>query len=158
MTPTEKIRANAELVVGQLRQASGMEDFGYNAESVAWLDGFTDRQRARPGFGGEAAGRMSQTLGSFLGECVIRCYGGEWQEQEGTWAVAFDGGHAVFPFNKVRKQFDHGAGDGGAPQVVGDEVLNPGVLARRIKRRLHVLDIAASLLIRENVLAAGCPA
>ena len=111
MTPTEKISANAELVVGQLRQASGMEDFGYNAESVAWLDGFIERQRARPGFDEEAARGLTQTLGSFLGECVIRCYGGEWREQEGTWAVAFDGGNAVFPFNKVRKQFDNGAED-----------------------------------------------
>jgi hypothetical protein len=114
MTPQEMIRANAELVVGRLREASEMEDFGYNAESVEWLYGFIERQRVRPEFSGEeAAERMSQTLGSFLGECVIRCYGGEWREVEGTWAIAFgDGGDdAAFPFNKVRKQFENGAGD-----------------------------------------------
>ena len=113
MTPQEMIRANAELVVSELRGASGMDDFGYNAESVRWLDGFIERQRVRPEFAGEeAAGRMSQTLGSFLGECVIRCYGGEWREVDGSWAVCFDGDNAAFPFNKVRKQFANGAGDG----------------------------------------------
>jgi len=112
MTPREMISANAELVVGQLREASGMEDFGYNAESVAWLDGFIERQRVRPEFAGvEAAERMSQTLGSFLGECVVRCYGGVWAELEGTWGVTFGGGNAAFPFNKVRKQFENGAED-----------------------------------------------
>ncbi len=111
MTPLEMIRANAELVVGQLREASGMENFGYNAESVEWLDGFIERQRVRPGFDAATAGRMSQTLGSFVGECVISCYGGEWREQEGSWAIDFGGGNAVFPFNKVGKQLLNGAED-----------------------------------------------
>ena len=113
MTPQEMIRANAEMVVAQLRQASGMDDFGYNAESVAWLDAFIERQRVRPEFADAgAAERMSQTLGSFLGECVVRCHGGEWREVDGSWAVDFGGGNAAFPFNKVRKQFANGAGDG----------------------------------------------
>lgn len=113
MTPQEMIRANAEMVVAQLREASGMEGFGYNAESVAWLDGFIERQRVRPEFAdGEAAERLSQTLGSFLGECVVRCYGGEWREAGGSWAVCFGGDdNAAYPFNKVRKQFANGAGD-----------------------------------------------
>jgi hypothetical protein len=112
MTPQEKIRANAETVVERLQEASGLENFGYNAESVAWLDGFIERQRLRPEFGSEeAAERMTQTLGSFVGECVISCYGGAWREMEGSWAVDFGGGNAAFPFNKVRKHFANGGGD-----------------------------------------------
>jgi hypothetical protein len=113
MTPQEMIRANAELVISQLGPASGIAGFGYNAESVAWLDGFIERQRVRPEFAGEEeVERITQTLGSFLGECVIECYGGEWREQEGSWAVDFGDGNSAFPFNKVRKQFANGAGDG----------------------------------------------
>jgi len=112
MTPQEMIRANAELVVSQLGPASGLEEFGYNAESVEWLDGFIERQRVRPEFAeAEDIERITQTLGSFLGECVVRCHGGEWREQEGSWAVDFGGGNSAFPFNKVRKQFMHGEGD-----------------------------------------------
>jgi hypothetical protein len=112
MTPLEKIRANANLVVEQLRSVSGVEKFGYNPESVEWLDGFIERLRVRPDFDEAAAERMTQTLGSYLGECVIACYGGEWREREGSWAVAFDAGNAAFPFNKVRKQFANGSEDG----------------------------------------------
>jgi hypothetical protein len=111
MTDEEKLRANAELVVEHLREASGIEGFGYNAESVAWLDGFIERQRARPEFDEAAADRLSNTLGSYLGECVVRCYGGEWERQEGSWAVDFGGGNSAFPFNKVRKHLVNGSGD-----------------------------------------------
>jgi hypothetical protein len=113
VTPQEMIRANAELVVGQLGPASGIEEFGYNAASVEWLDGFIERQRVRPEFADEAeVERITQTLGSFLGECVIKCYGGEWREREGSWAVDFGEGNSAFPFNKVRKQFANGESDG----------------------------------------------
>lgn len=130
MTPLEMIRANAELVVRQLREASGMEGFGYNAESVEWLDGFIERQRVRPEFvGAEAIERLSQTLGSFLGECVIRRYGGEWRELEGSWAVCFDADNAAFPFNKVRKQFANGPDDG----IFGWFETIPLVFARQLE-------------------------
>jgi hypothetical protein len=130
LTPLEAIRANAELVVARLREASGMEDFGYNAESVAWLDGFIERQRVRPEFAGEEAReRMSRTLGSFLGECIVRCHGGEWREVGGTWAVCFGGEeNAAFPFNKVRKQFANGAED----SVLGWFETIPVVFAQQI--------------------------
>ena len=37
----DKIRADAEVVIKQLGQLSGIV-FGYNAESVAWVNGFID--------------------------------------------------------------------------------------------------------------------
>ncbi len=112
MTVQEQIRANAEMVVEQLRQISDVPDFGYNAASVAWVNDFIERQRVRPELEGAGRERLYQTLGSYLGECVIACYGGAWQSQEGTWAVAFNASNAVFPFNKVRKHFANGSEDG----------------------------------------------
>src|SRR5262245_13088226 len=111
MTVQEQIRANADMVVEQLREVSGMSNFGYNAESVAWVDGFIDRQRVRPDFDEGAIHQMRQNLGSYLGECVRTCYGGEWQEQEGTWAIAFNSKNAVFPFTKVSKHLVNGYED-----------------------------------------------
>lgn len=112
MTVQEQIRANAEMVVEQLRQISDVPDFSYNAASVAWVNDFVERQRARPDIDDAGRERLCQKLGSYLGECVIACYGGAWQSQEGTWAVAFNAGNAVFPFNKIRKRFDNGSEDG----------------------------------------------
>ena len=106
-----KIRLNAELVVAEMQKISDI-DFGYNAQSVAWLDGYIERQRARPDMNQEFINSLVSVLGSYLGECVIKCYGGYWNEDGGQWQVCFNDGNCVYPFNKVRKQFEHGAGAG----------------------------------------------
>lgn len=51
------------------------------------------------------------TLGSFLGECIIRSFGGEWSMCDGAWCVRLDEKNAVFPFAKVAKQLENGPGD-----------------------------------------------
>jgi len=88
-----------------------MEDFGYNADSVSWVDGFVERQRLRSDMAEPEIDQLIQNLACYVGECVRACYGGEWQRQDGSWVVAFDASNAVFPFNKVRKQFENGAED-----------------------------------------------
>jgi hypothetical protein len=110
MEESEKIRANAEMVIRQLRPLSKI-DFGYNLESVQWLEGFIERQRANENFE-SMKDKFTNVFGSFLGECIVRCYGGNWGEQNGSMAVLFDGDNAAFPFNKVRKQLDNGLEDG----------------------------------------------
>lgn len=52
---------------------------------------------------------LVQLIGSYLGECIIRSYGGVWREHDdGTWGVFFDESNAAFPFSKVRKQLEDG--------------------------------------------------
>lgn len=66
------IKANATMVIAQLGPASEMA-FGYDKASVEWLDGFIERQRVRMGGDGE---RMTDVLGSYLGEAIIARTGG----------------------------------------------------------------------------------
>jgi hypothetical protein len=66
----DQIRANAALVVSQLRPLSGF-DFGLDERSVAWVEGFIERQRARG-----AADGLADVLGSYLGEAIIAAGGG----------------------------------------------------------------------------------
>ncbi len=108
----EHIKANAEMTIQQLRPLSRI-DFGYNAESVEWLEGYIEELR-RSGEFEEAAkkDKLVSVLGSFLGECIVRCYGGVWTQRDGVWCVAFEGGNIAFPFAKVSKQMDHGLEDG----------------------------------------------
>ena len=84
-------------------------EFGYNAASVRWVDGFIERQRVREAYDEAELERLIQNLGRYMGECVIAVYGGNWAEVNGMWAIAFDAENAAFPFNKVRKQFESGA-------------------------------------------------
>ena len=108
----ERIRANAELVVQQTRSLSGI-DFGYTEESVKWLEGYIERLRNSGEFeNAEAKTKLISVFGSFLGECIVRCYGGAWKLHEsGAWCVVLENGGMAFPFTKVRKQIEDGPFD-----------------------------------------------
>lgn len=105
----EVIRANAEMVVQELRPLSGI-DFGYTEESVEWLEGYIERMRNSGEFDNfETRNKLISVFGSYLGECLVRCYDGVWRHHEsGDWGVAFEDGTMAFPFNKVTKQIDGG--------------------------------------------------
>lgn len=109
----ERIRANAEMVIQQLRPLSGI-DFGYTRESVEWLEGYIDRLRNSGQFESvELKHKLTNIFGSFLGECIVHCYGGTWkQDKDGEWCVALIDENIAFPFAKVAKQMDNGLVDG----------------------------------------------
>jgi len=106
------IRGNAALVLDELGPVSGLE-FGYDAQSIAWVDGYIERQRER--FAGtDEAARLVSVLGSYLGEAIIDAAGGAWEVHErDEIGVRFESGDWCFPFSKVAKQFAHGQDDGG---------------------------------------------
>ncbi|MEI9899059.1 MAG: hypothetical protein WDN31_01880 [Hyphomicrobium sp.] len=65
--------------VRELAHASGMQ-FGYDQESVAWVEGFIERQRAE--FPDTSRGLVS-VLGSYLGEAIIEAVpGADWAEDD----------------------------------------------------------------------------
>ena len=101
------------MVIQQLRPLSGI-DFGYTRESVEWLEGYIERQRNSGELDNVGVkNKLVSVFGSFLGECVVHCYGGTWrQDEEGVWCVAFNDDNMVFPFAKVAKQMDNGLEDG----------------------------------------------
>jgi hypothetical protein len=104
----EMILANAALVVSVAREQLGQE-VGYDEAGVRWLDGYIQRQRER--LSPEIRARLSDRFGAFLGECIVRSFGGEWAEKDGSWCVRFDDRNAAFPFAKVQKQLANGAED-----------------------------------------------
>ena len=106
----DQIKRNAELVIRQMTRVCGFA-FGYDARSVAWLDGYIERQRARADITRELTDGLVNVFGSYLGECIIRSYGGYWENVEGHWRVSFDEKNSAYPFAKVAKQFDNGPED-----------------------------------------------
>jgi len=104
----DRIRANAELVVSVARKQLA-EEIGYDEAGVRWLDGYIQRQHEQ----GNPANRdgLVSTLGSYLGECIVRSFGGQWADVDGSWCVRFDDRNAAHPFAKVAKQLEHGAND-----------------------------------------------
>ena len=107
----ENIKKNAELAIEQLRPVSQM-DFGYNLSSVKWLEGYIERLRSSGELEDEAKRKgLSNVLGSFLGECIVRCYGGRWVKQDGMWGVSIGDDFVAYPFNKIGKQMENGLED-----------------------------------------------
>src|SRR5687768_11229557 len=101
----EAIRKNADLVIKQFAPLSGI-DFGLNRESVEWVEGFIERQRAREDFDLNNSERLIDVLGSFLGECIIANAGGEWRVSETHGlGVTFPDGNVSYPFSKMDKMF-----------------------------------------------------
>jgi hypothetical protein len=110
---TKNIHKLTSLVIQQLGPGSGI-NFGLNAESVKWVEGYIERIR-RPGLDEKTLQGLVNTLGAFLGECLVANTPGvwAWSEQQETIGILFPGGGYAFPFNKVRKQLVDGreAGD-----------------------------------------------
>lgn len=105
---TDLITKNAELVRSTASQKLGVAA-NYDIEGVRWLDGFINGQHL--GASDEVKERLVQTLGSFLGECIRKTYGGEWVDESGSWEIRFSQGNAAYPFTKVRKQLQNGPED-----------------------------------------------
>jgi hypothetical protein len=109
--PLKNLRANARLAIEQFGPLYG-DGFGLDAASVAWVDGFIERQRIRPEFSSpESQAGLVGVIGSFLGEAIIAAYGGEWVQSEHGLGVRTIGGIVAFPFAKVQKQFANGSAD-----------------------------------------------
>ena len=130
MTAEEKIHANAQLVLDRLRSLSDLQTrFGYNHESVKWVEQFIEQQRSPADVTASAIAKLTRILGSYLGECIIHTYGGAWKQRDNQWGVFFDESNAVFPFNKVGKQFQNGLA-GGDSILSFFELIGPVILKR----------------------------
>ena len=104
------IEANAALVIDELSSLS-QRSFGFDEESVAWVEGFIERQRE--GIGAEASSGLINVLGSYLGQAIIAATGAVWDTDDtGNLGIAFANGDMAYPFAKVGKQLAQGVDDG----------------------------------------------
>ena len=110
MTLAEEYRAAAENVVSHVREDLGVE-LKYDEASIEWLDGYINRIRTQ--LKKEAFLGLATVLGAYVGETIIRTYGGEWTyfEQTKQWGIRFDDSNGAFPISKVYKQLENGESD-----------------------------------------------
>ena len=103
------IRANADLVVRMFAKETDFP-FGFNKESVEWLDKYIDHIRQNK-WTDEELNQLISNLGSYLGETIIRSYGGEWTLDQRGWAIRWDEFNLVYPFMKVANHLRNGQSD-----------------------------------------------
>jgi hypothetical protein len=104
----ETLRAAAEVVVTKLAEELGRE-LAYDASGVEWIDGYIER--VRPSFPADRRSGLVAHLAAFVGECIIRTFGGHWVEHDGQWGVQVDERLWACPAAKIDKQFEHGHED-----------------------------------------------
>lgn len=100
----EELRAAAEAVRQNLNISS------FDERAVRELAKFIEEQRntvpsaEQPG--------VINALGCFLGECLIRTFGGHWhRDMSGQVSVQLQSRNRVNPFNPVERQLLHGVAD-----------------------------------------------
>lgn len=94
----------AETVKNQL-------NLSYDVQSVRFIEEFIERQKSN--FDADQLKGIVNSIGSFLGVCIIKNYGGQWRldEETNSVCIAFDEKNKVFPFAKTAKQFENGLDD-----------------------------------------------
>ena len=108
MEMEKQIKDLAQNLVATLSEMLGVH-LQYDRASVEWMDGYIER--VRPTLDKSSVDGLANSIGSFLGECIIANHGGAWREAEGTWGVYFDEKNAAYPFAKVQKHLLNGSED-----------------------------------------------
>lgn len=119
------IHSNAGMVVDTMNELTDFE-FGYDDESLEFLDGYLDRQSRRGDH--EQFEQLANTVGCYVGECLVAMHGGKWVlDVEVGWMVAV-GTIKANPFAKTHKALTVGLRAG---QSVRSFVHSTRALAKR---------------------------
>jgi hypothetical protein len=113
------------------------KEIGFDSEGVRWIDDLIQQLHEQKSERGQ---KLVYAFAAFLGECIIRNFGGEWAIYNGHLCIRFDDGNAVFPINKVKKQLANGreGGDSVAGMYHMTEVLKPKPLTDSQQRFLSL--------------------
>lgn len=112
----EDIHTACEWVVTALNSSGYKAD--YTIESMKEIDRFLDEQSGENGIISRGRGKILFSLGCYVGETVIRLYGGKWytddNEPQGeiNASVKLDNGTVIFPMQRVIKRYQNGSEDG----------------------------------------------
>lgn len=112
----EDIHTACEWVVTALNSSGYKAD--YTLESMKEIDRFIDEQSGENGIISRGRGKILFSLGCYVGETVIRLYGGKWHTDDNDPAgeinasVELDNGTTIFPMQRVIKRYQNGSEDG----------------------------------------------
>lgn len=83
----------------------------YDADSVKRVEEFIEQTKSH--LNSDNRKGLISSLGAFLGQSIIKNYGGRWlyDEKFKTVCVALPSGDRVYPVSKTAKQFENGLED-----------------------------------------------
>ena len=114
-TLLQDIYSSSEWVANALNVSGYKAD--YSLESMKQIDRFFDEQNTSTGILSKNRGQILFALGSYIGQTVIKLYGGKWitddnnPEGEMNIAVILDNGSTIWPVLKCMKRYTNGQED-----------------------------------------------
>lgn len=106
----DDIRYASEWVVNALNVSGYNAD--YSLESMKEIDRFFDEQSGEGGIISRNRGQIIFALASYIGETVIRLYGGKWSgSDEVNMSVELKNGAVIFPTQRAMKRYSNGSED-----------------------------------------------
>ena len=106
----DDIRSASEWVVNALNVSGYNAD--YSLESMKEIDRFFDEQSGEGGIISRNRGQIIFALASYIGETVIRLYGGKWSgSDEVNMSVELKNGAVIFPTQRAMKRYSNGSED-----------------------------------------------
>ena len=115
-TLKQDILASAEWVANALNVSGYKAD--YTLESMKEIDRFFDEQNTPTGILSKNRGQILFSLGSYVGQTIIKLYGGSWvtddkdPQGEINAAVKLDNGTVLWPMIRCMKRYTEGAEEG----------------------------------------------
>lgn len=114
-TLAEDIAKACQWVVMALNSSGYKAD--YSLESMKEIDRFIDEQSGEGGLISRNRGQILFALGSYVGETVIRLYGGKWHADDSdpqgeiNVSAELSGETVIFPVQRVIKRYQNGSED-----------------------------------------------
>lgn len=106
----DDIHSACEWVVNALKVSGYNAD--YSLESMKEIDRFFDEQSGEGGIISRNRGQIIFALSSYIGETVIRLYGGKWSgSDEINMSVKLSNGTIIFPTQRAMKRYQNGPED-----------------------------------------------
>jgi hypothetical protein len=105
----DQMREAAQEMITLFRERNDVH-LAFDLEGVRWIDGYINR--VRENFPPEKRSGLVAYLAAFVGECIIKLFGGAWsQDENGMWGVSVTERIWACPLAKIDKQFDNGPED-----------------------------------------------
>ena len=114
-TLEQDIKASCEWVIRALNSSGYKAD--YTLDSMKEVDRFFDEQNTPDGILSKNRGQILFALASYIGETVIKLYGGRWvideddPDNEINMAVQTSSGTVLWPAKRCMKRYTNGAED-----------------------------------------------
>lgn len=102
--------------------SNGMAGFDYSENSVKLMSELIDKERT--GYSERVKNILPTLWGSYLGEALIKRYGGKWVIMgNGSYAISLNNGHFLWPMARVEKHVTNGTEDSIYAQYMSIEIM-----------------------------------